>query len=304
MITGIDIVKDFDGLKALDGASFTVETGSVYGLVGPNGSGKSTLIRHIMGIFKPDSGMLNIDGETVYENPSVKGRMAYVPDEIYYMSGATIAGMAKLYAGVYPRFDRERLGRLLEAFPSLSEKSSFRKMSKGMQKQASVLLALSCRADILVLDEPMDGLDPLARHNVWKLILESVAEEETTVLVSSHNLRELEDVCDHIGIMDHGRIIDERDMTETQGDMVKCTIAYEEDCEMPRLGEESDEVRILHQTKSGRMHTLILKGDRDVIEERIAATNPVFVDYMSLTLEEIFIHEVGGENDAIQNILI
>ena len=300
MITGIDIVKDFSGLKALDGASFTVETGSVYGLVGPNGSGKSTLIRHIMGIFKPDSGALNIDGETVYENPSVKGRMAYVPDEIYYMSGATIAGMAKLYAGVYPRFDRERLGRLLEAFPSLSENSSFRKMSKGMQKQASVLLALSCCADILVLDEPMDGLDPLARHNVWKLILESVAEEETTVLVSSHNLRELEDVCDHIGIMDHGRIIDERDMTETQGDMVKCTIAYEEDRDLPGLG---DDIAVLHQTKSGRMHTLILKGNRDVIEERLAETNPVFVDYMPLTLEEIFIHEVGGENDAIQNIL-
>ncbi|MBR6229229.1 MAG: ABC transporter ATP-binding protein [Eubacterium sp.] len=300
MITGIDIVKDFDGLKALDGASFTVETGSVYGLVGPNGSGKSTLIRHIMGIFEPDAGTLNIDGETVFENPSVKAKMAYVPDDTYYMSGATVTDMAKLYAGVYPGFDRERLGRLLEAFPAIHEKSSFRKMSKGMQKQASVLLALSCRADILVLDEPMDGLDPLARHNIWKVILESVAEEGTTVLVSSHNLRELEDVCDHIGIMDHGRIIDERDMTETQGDMVKCSIAYEEERDLPGLG---DEITILHQTKSGRMFTLILRGDRTLIEEKLAETNPVFVDYVPLTLEEIFIHEVGGENDAIQNIL-
>ena len=300
MITGTEITKDFDGLKALDEATFTVESGSVYGLVGPNGSGKSTLIRHIMGVFKQDKGELLVDGEPVYENPGVKVRMAYVPDEIYYTNSSTIVGMAGLYAGMYPKFDRERLKRLMGLFPELTDKLLFRKMSKGMQKQASVLLALSCHADILILDEPMDGLDPVARHTIWKVIMESVATEGTTVLVSSHNLRELEDVCDHIGIMDHGKIVLERSFDELQDGFAKVTIAYQEEGEMPELGEGA---KILHKTSSGRMHTLILQGDRDTLETRIRETAPVFTEFMPLSLEEIFINELGGENDAIKDIL-
>ncbi|MEE3468214.1 MAG: ABC transporter ATP-binding protein [Eubacterium sp.] len=300
MITGNDIVKDFDGLKALDVATFAVESGSVYGLVGPNGSGKSTLIRHIMGIFKQDSGELLIDGEPVYENPVIKERMAYVPDDIYYTNGSTIANVAKLYAGVFPKFDADRMSRLMGLFPVLNDKLYFRKMSKGMQKQASVLLALSCHADILILDEPMDGLDPVARHTIWKVIMESVAAEGTTVLVSSHNLRELEDVCDHIGIMDHGRIVLERSFDELQDGFAKVTIAYQEEGEVPELGEGA---KILHKTSNGRMHTLILQGDREVLETRIRETAPVFTEFMPLSLEEIFINELGGENDAIKDIL-
>ncbi len=300
MITGTEITKDFDGLKALDEATFAVESGSVYGLVGPNGSGKSTLIRHIMGIFKPDSGEILIDGEPVFENPEVKERVAYVPDDIYYTNGSTIAGMASLYAGMYPKFDKDRLSRLIGIFPELNDKLLFRKMSKGMQKQASVLLALSCHADILILDEPMDGLDPVARHTIWKVIMESVASEGTTVLVSSHNLRELEDVCDHIGIMNHGRIVLERSYEELQEGFAKVTIAYQDEREMPELGEGA---KVLHKTSSGRMHTLILQGDRDTLETRIRETAPVFTEFMPLSLEEIFINELGGENDAIKDIL-
>ena len=214
MITGIDVRKSFEDLAALDGAGFTIETGSVYGLVGPNGSGKSTLIRCLMGIFRLDGGEINIDGESVYENTALKARMAYVPDEIYYRASTTIEDMAKFYAGLYPGFDRTRMDRLMELFPELNKRLHFRSMSKGMQKQASVLLAVSTRSDILVLDEPMDGLDPLARHTVWKIILESVAGEGTTVLVSSHNLRELEDVCDHVGILKSGRIVCEKDIID------------------------------------------------------------------------------------------
>ena len=300
MITGIDLVKDFDGVKALNGTSFTVDTGSVYGLVGPNGSGKSTLIRHIMGIFKQDSGVLEIDGEPVYENKRIKERIAYVPDEIYFANGSNLKNMSELYAGMYPRFDRERLHRLIGLFPELDEKKLIRKMSKGMQKQSSVLLALSCHADILILDEPMDGLDPVARHTIWKVIMESVASEGTTVLVSTHNLRELEDVCDHIGIMKQGRIVLERSFDELQDGFAKVTIAYQEEGEMPELGEGA---KILHKTSSGRMHTVILQGDRDVLETRIRETAPVFTEFMPLSLEEIFINEMGGENDAIKDIL-
>ena len=301
MIIGSEIVKDFDGVKALDGVDFTVETGSVYGLVGPNGSGKSTLIRHIMGIFKQDAGEIRINDEPVFENKNIKEKMAYVPDEIYYNNGSTLKNMAKLYKAVYPKFDEERLKRLTGLFDKLDEKLLFRKMSKGMQKQASVLLAISARPEILILDEPMDGLDPMARHTVWKIIMESVATDGTTVLVSSHNLRELEDVCDHIGIMDHGKIIMEKSYDELQEGFAKVTIAYQEEGELPEFGEG---LKILHQNSQGRMHTLILEGEREVLETRIRETAPVFTEFMPLTLEEIFINELGGENDAIKDILL
>ena len=300
MITGFDLCKNFDGLQALDHAGFTVETGSVYGLVGPNGSGKSTLIRHIMGVFRQDSGDLYVDGDEVFDNVAVKQRMAYVPDEIYFTNGSTLGSMSKLYEGLYPRFDRERLNRLIAVFPELNENLSFRKMSKGMQKQASAILAIATRASILILDEPMDGLDPVARHNIWKVIMDSVAEERTTVLVSSHNLRELEDVCDHVGIMDHGRIIMERGLDELQDGFAKVTIAYQEEGDMPELGEG---VEILNHTASGRLHTLILSGERELMETRIRETAPVFTEFMPLSLEEIFINELGGENDALRNII-
>ena len=301
MIIGSEIVKDFDGVKALDGVSFTVESGSVYGLVGPNGSGKSTLIRHIMGIFKQDSGELLIDGEAVFENKTVKEKIAYVPDEVFYTNGSNLKNMSDLYMGVYPKFDMNRLKRLIGLFPELDEKTLFRKMSKGMQKQASVLLAISTHAEILVLDEPMDGLDPVARHTVWKIIMESVASEKTTVFVSSHNLRELEDVCDHIGIMDHGRIILEKSYDELQEGFAKVTIAYQEEGDLPEFGEG---LKILRHNSQGRMHTLILEGDRDVLESRIRETAPVFTEFMPLSLEEIFINELGGENNAIKDILL
>ena len=301
MIIGSEIVKDFDGVKALDGVSFTVESGSVYGLVGPNGSGKSTLIRHIMGIFKQDSGELLIDGEAVFENKTVKEKIAYVPDEVFYTNGSNLKNMSDLYMGVYPKFDMNRLKRLIGLFPELDEKTLFRKMSKGMQKQASVLLAISTHAEILVLDEPMDGLDPVARHTVWKIIMESVASEKTTVFVSSHNLRELEDVCDHIGIMDHGRIILEKSYDELQEGFAKVTIAYQDEGDLPEFGEG---LKILRHNSQGRMHTLILEGDRDVLESRIRETAPVFTEFMPLSLEEIFINELGGENNAIKDILL
>lgn len=301
MITGINVCKSFDGKVALDGSTFTVDTGSIYGLVGPNGSGKSTLIRHIMGIFSPDEGDVFVDGEKVYENEAVKDRMAYVPDEIYYTNSSNLDNIAKLYEGMYSGFDRERFEKLVKAFDSLDTKLLFRKMSKGMQKQASMILALCTHAEILVLDEPMDGLDPVVRHNIWRIIMESVAEELTTVFVSSHNLRELEDVCDHVGIMDHGKIVLERSLDEMQEGFAKVTIAYDKEGEMPALG---DGVMVLHTNSSGRLHTLILQGGREIIEARIRETAPVFTEFMPLSLEEIFIHELGGENDAFKDILI
>lgn len=300
MITGVDVSKSFDDIKALDNANFHVDRGSIYGLVGPNGSGKSTLIRHVMGVFEPDEGEILVGGEPIFENIAVKDRMAYVPDEIMFGNSTTLWSVAKLYDGCYSRFDRDRMNRIMSVFSNVSDKKAFRKMSKGMQKQAALILALSCRPEVLVLDEPMDGLDPMARHNIWKIIMEAVAEEQMTVLVSSHNLRELEDVCDHVGIMDHGRIILEQSLDEMQASLTKVTLAYEAEETKPEFGEGID---ILHDEAMGRMHTVILRGDRELIATRIRESEAVFSEYAPLTLEEIFIHELGGENDEIKNIL-
>ena len=227
MIEVKNLTKSFDGFKALDDLSLTIPRGAVYGLVGPNGAGKSTLIRHLMGVYRPDSGTITVDGQPVYENPAVKTTMLCIPDEIFYNTGDTIRDLKALYRGVYPTFDQERFERLREVF-QLDGRKPVRRFSKGMQKQAAFWLAISCRPEILVLDEPVDGLDPVMRRQIMSLILEDVAENGTTVLVSSHNLRELEDICDHVGIMHRGRMMLERSLSALQDNMVKVQLVMEQ----------------------------------------------------------------------------
>ena len=198
------VSKRFDGFAALDGASVTVPAGSVYGLVGPNGAGKSTLIRCLTGIYRPDGGTVSVAGEDVWENDGLKARVGVIPDDWYYFSQSTIRDMCRFYRGLYPGFSMERYERLKEVF-AIDERRAIRRLSKGMQKQAAFWLVLSCMPDYLVLDEPVDGLDPVMRRQVWSLVMGDVSQRGTTVLVSSHNLRELEDVCDHVGILDHGK---------------------------------------------------------------------------------------------------
>ena len=214
MIQVNNVVKSFDGFRALDGLTMSVEGGSIYGLVGPNGAGKSTILRHIMGVYRPDSGSILVDGQPVYENPAVKRRMAWIPDDLYYFLSASTHDMMKFYRGLYPQFDDKRYQALKEAFPAVDERQPIRRLSKGMQKQSAFWLSLCCQPEILVLDEPVDGLDPVMRRQVWSLLMGDVAQRGTTVLVSSHNLRELEDVCDHVGILSHGKVLLERSLTD------------------------------------------------------------------------------------------
>lgn len=194
MIEIRNVVKEFDGFRALDGLNMTVPDGAVYGLVGPNGAGKSTIIRHLTGIYRQDSGDVLVDGEQVFENPAVKNRIAYIPDDIFYFSNARIGEMASFYRSIYPQFDSGRFKKLGEVF-DLDPKRQMRKLSKGMQKQAAFWMMMSLRPDILVLDEPVDGLDPVMRRQIWSIVMSDVAENGTSVLISSHNLRELEDVA-------------------------------------------------------------------------------------------------------------
>ena len=297
MIEVKNLVKTFDGFRALDDLTMTVPRGAVYGLVGPNGAGKSTLLRHLTGIYRPDSGTVTVDGEPVFENPAVKRRIAYIPDDVFYFRSASIADMAKFYAGACPTFDWERYDKLKKAF-DLDEKQPLRRFSKGMQKQAAFWLAMSMAPDVLVLDEPVDGLDPVMRRQVWSLVMADVADRGTTVLVSSHNLRELEDVCDHVGILDHGKLLLERSLSDLQENIVKVMIALPEGQALPQ------DLNILHDQATGRMHTLILRGDADALEAYLAAAQPQYMDVVPLTLEEIFIYELGGVDYEVKNILL
>ena len=295
MIEVKNLSKSFDGFAALSELSLTVPDGAVYGLVGPNGAGKSTVIRHITGIYRPDCGEVRIDGQPVYENQEIKSRLAYIPDDLSHHAGESIREISEFYRHIYPRFNQARFAQLSEVFP-LNQKQPLRRFSKGMQKQAAFWLAISCMPDYLILDEPVDGLDPVMRRQIWSLLLEDVASRGMSVLVSSHNLRELEDVCDHVGVMHRGRLLLERSLEELQGNVVKVQLVT--DAEIP------DGLEILHASSVGRIQTLIVRGNAGQIEDRLSACSPLLCDLLPLSLEEIFIYELGGMDYDVKNILL
>ena len=298
MITARDVVKTFGAFRALDKTSITVPTGAIYGLVGPNGAGKSTIIRHLTGVYRPDSGEIQVDGQPVYENPAVKARIAVIPDDWFFYPSATVRDMMRFYRGFYPRFDMERYRRFQEVFP-ISEKTPIRRLSKGMQKQAAFWLTMSCRPDYLILDEPVDGLDPVMRRQVWSLLMGDVEENGTTVLVSSHNLRELEDVCDHVGILSRGRVLIERSLSDLQENIAKLQVVW--NGEPPVLPVD---LEILHHSRLGRVYTYIVRGSAAALRQRLEAFAPLLLEALPLSLEEIFIYELGGEQYAVKEIVL
>ena len=300
MIEARNVVKAFDGFRALDGLTMTVPRGSVYGLVGPNGAGKSTLLRHVTGIYRQDSGEVLLEGEPIYENPAAKARISSIPDELYYFLSASTRDMARFLKGFYPKLDQDRYKTLRDLFSQVDEKRPMRRLSKGMQKQAAFWLSLCCRPEVLVLDEPVDGLDPVMRRQVWSLLMADVAQEGTTVLVSSHNLRELEDVCDRVGILSHGKVLIERSLTDLQENLVKMQVVFQER-ELPRLPED---LEVLHVSQVGRIHTLIVRGNATDVTNRLAVYAPILMEALPLTLEEIFIYELGGEDYAVRDIIL
>ena len=300
MIQVKDVVKTFDGFRALDGLTMTVPSGSIYGLVGPNGAGTSTILRHINGVYRQDSGEVLVDGAPVYENPAVKARLASIPDELYYFLSASTRDMMRFFRGFYPRFDQARYQALKDVFTTVDERQSIRRLSKGMQKQSAFWLALCCRPDVLVLDEPVDGLDPVMRRQVWSLLMGDVAEHGTTVLVSSHNLRELEDVCDHVGILSRGKVLIERSLSDLQENVVKMQVVFQEK-QLPQLPAD---LEILNISQVGRIHTLIVRGNATEVTNRLAAYAPILMEALPLTLEEIFIYELGGEDYAVRDIVL
>ena len=315
------LIKRFDGFTALDEMALHVPRGSIYGLVGPNGAGKTTLIRHIAGAYRPDSGDILVDGSPVWENPQIKQRLVHIPDDLNFIPSANINDLATYYRHIYPNFNMDRFERLKTAFP-LDLKRRVSKFSKGMQKQTALWLALCCMPDVMLLDEPVDGLDPVARRIVWSLILRDVADRQTTVLISSHNLRELDGISDHIGIMRDGKLILERALADLQGDVTKLQIvlakpggggAAVSGIASPLGGAAGGDTAsppggafrlpgftILHESHNGRLSEYIIRGSADSV---LAAANaidppPLLADAIPLTLEEIFIYELGGMDYA------
>lgn len=304
MIKVENVIKTFDGFKALDGLNLHVEKGSVYGLVGPNGAGKSTIIRHLTGIYRQDSGKITIDGQEVFDNADIKKRIAYIPDDLYFFLNSDMDDMAKFYQCIYKDFNMDRYNKLLSVITTIDRKKTIRKMSKGMQKQAAFVLAMCQMSDVMILDEPVDGLDPVMRRQIWSLLMQDVTERMVTVLVSSHNLRELEDVCDTVGIMNQGKMLLEKSLFSMQEGITKLQVAFK-DNNSPEITEDSiDGVKLLSNTKNGSVFTLIVKCSEEEIKAKMSKYEPLLLDTVPLTLEEIFIHELGGEQYGIKEIIL
>lgn len=299
MIEVKKLSKSFGKLKALENVNINVNKGSVYGLLGPNGAGKTTFIKHLAGVYRQDVGTIAIDGQPVYENPAVKSFLVYIADDLYFFSQYSIEETARFYATLYPTWSWERF-RILKQVFSIDPKRRVIRLSKGMQKQVAFWLGICAMPRVMILDEPVDGLDPVMRKKVWNLVLQDVAERQTTVLVSSHNLRELEDVCDHVGILHNGTVLVEKNLDDLKTDIHKLQVAF--------AGEvPSDPFKagtILHRQQSGSILQLIVKGDQERILSEMQQASPVILDILPLTLEEIFIYELGGIGYDIQNIII
>ncbi len=288
-----NVTKTFGDFKALDDLSLSVPKGSVYGLVGPNGAGKSTAIRILTGVYRPDNGQVLMEGQPIWENDALKARIGLISDEIFYFPSSTLEDMYRFYSGIFPDYDRELYARLSDVF-RLPSKKQIRSYSKGMQKQAAFQLVLCAHPDVLILDEPVDGLDPVMRRTVSSLILSEVAQRQVTVLISSHNLRELEDLCDHVGIMDRGKMLLGRSLADMQGTTHKVQM----------VGQVPDQLEILHTSGTGRLQNIIVRGTAAEVERILTEANPEYFELIPMSLEEIFIYELGGIRDEIKNIIL
>lgn len=297
MIKTKEIVKSFDGFKALDGISINIKKGSVYGLVGPNGAGKTTLIKTMLGIYRQNQGEIEIDGIKDVNCEDLKQRIVYISDDLYFYPSYTIKDMAKLYKSIYKSWDGETYEKLKSIF-NIDEKRKVKKLSKGMQKQVAFWLGLCTKPDIMILDEPVDGLDPVMRRSTMKLVLAEVEARDMTVLISSHNLRELEDVCDYVGIMHKGKIVIEKALDDIKGNIHKIQVAFRNG-----LPEDLDtKLEVLKCENFGSVYNIIVKGEN--AQDIINSYEPLVCDIIPLSLEEVFIYELGGMGYEFESIII
>ncbi len=298
MIKATNLTKKFDDFTALDGITCSIPQGCIYGMVGSNGAGKSTFLRLITGIYKADNGSISVDDELVYENPGAKSKIAFVPDDLFFLPGSTMKRMASLYAAVYPNFDMSRFTFLANAF-KLDTKKSLNTFSKGMRRQAATILAISSKPDYLLMDETFDGLDPVMRNLVKSLICEDVVERKATAILTSHSLRELEDTCDQLALLHKGGLVFESDIVNLKTSLFKVQLAFNYDYNQ----EHFTGIDMLHFVKHGSVSNLIVRGDKSITVNRLKAMNPVLLDVLPLTLEEVFTYEMEALGYSFQDVL-
>ena len=287
MIQVQNLTKRFEDFVAIDNLSCTIPDGCIYGMVGSNGAGKSTFLRVLTGVYRPDGGTATLDGIPVYENPSVKEQIAYVPDTLFFLAGATMNRMAQLYRAAYPAFDINRFEQLTAAF-GLDPGKTVHTFSKGMKRQAATILALAARPQYIFFDETFDGLDPVMRTVVKNLICEDVLERNATAIITSHSLRELEDTCDQLALLHKGGLVLESDVQNLKTSLFKVQIAFTHEFDQA----DFDGITVLHFSKRGSVANLIVRGDRDQTVARLQTMAPVLLDILPLSLEEVFTYEM------------
>jgi ABC-2 type transport system ATP-binding protein len=299
MIVVSNLSKAFEDLEAIQNVNLSINKGSIYGLLGSNGAGKTTLLRTLSGILFQDNGVLTIDEQPVFENEATKQKLFFIPDSPYFFSQYTVSQMAKFYSSIYSNWSEERFQKMKSVF-QLDLNKKVHKFSKGMQRQVAFWLALSTMPEILILDEPFDGLDPVMRRKVKNLMIQDVADRNMTIIVSSHNLREVEDICDYIGILHKGTLILQKDLDDLKSDVHKVQIAFN-----GKVTEDMfNGVDLLYKEERGSVHLCIVRGKENEVVKHFQKHNPVIFDMLPLTLEEIFIYEMGDQGYAIQNILV
>lgn len=299
MINAENVVKSFDGFRALDGLNMNVEKGSIYGLVGPNGAGKTTIINHLTGALRPDSGTITIDGENTFGNENLHKKVLSIADDWFFYGSFTVRDTARFFESIYPDFNKDRYKKMEKLF-NIDPRRQIRRLSKGMKKQVAFHMVMSCMPEVLILDEPLDGLDPVMRKQILNLIITDVAERGMTTLVSSHNLRELEDICDHVGIIHKGKMIVEKPLDDLKGSVHKYQVVF--DGAYPK--ELDMQLDILHKSHIGSVYSLIIKGKDDEIDAAFKNYAPKVCEKVSLTLEEVFIYELGGLGYDFKGILL
>lgn len=299
MIEIKNLTKRFDKVVAVDGIDLRINPGTVTGLVGSNGSGKSTLLRMLAGVFAPDGGEIILNGESLYENPAVKGSCYFIPDFPYFYNNSTVENTASLLRDIYPNWSEIQYEKYCSLFP-IDRKGRIINMSKGMQRQAALILALSTCPDYLFLDEIFDGLDPVVRHLLKKILIEHVIEHKMTVMIASHNLRELEDLCDRVCLMHRGRVLMERDIDSIRLEFRKVQIAFNQ---IPNVPDLFAGINVVNVWRNGNVFNVTIRGTEEEFMPQLNSLEPAYVSAMPLTLEEIFICEMGAAGYDVNSIV-
>ena len=287
MIKISNLSKSYGNNKVLENLNCNIKTNSIYGLIGANGAGKSTLLRIINDIYRRDSGSIEIDGVEIENNEELKQKLVFIPDDLYFFPGYTLKEMAKFYESLYKKFDMKYLEELAGIL-KLDLNSKLQNFSKGMKRQCALICAIATNSDYMFFDETFDGLDPIIRNLIKKIIVKQMETKETTVIMTSHNLRELEDICDNLGLLYKGGILFESDITSLKTNMFKVQISLKEDFDKNTFNG----LEIMSFKKTGSVATIIIKGDRDLAEDYLNRLNPIILDFLPLTLEEVFIYEM------------